>query len=211
MAEQAPAWARGMVAALSSGDHRYVLRTAELATEAAQDQPALLARVHTWIAQAWAEDGDLDRARDHIRLAIRAVKEAGDDQGLRQIRGLRRQLLARAKLAPAAVSAAPADAPPTLPAPPDDSATGRALKALAAGDHDSALRHAIEAREQARLGADPKGEVLALLAMARVPGHADGALRAARDVADHAGDKNLVAAVARAGRELGVDLGVKVF
>lgn len=207
MSQGAPAWARGVVAALARGDHRYVLRTAELSLEAAADDPALLARVHTWIAQAWARDGDTERARDHIRLAIRAVKDADDPDGLAAIRSLRGQILAQARQ----VEPPPAAAPPTLPPPPDDTAAGRALKALDAGDHDSALQHATDAREQARAAADPKAEVIALLAMARVPGHADAAVLAARDVADLADDKNLAAAVGRAARELGVDLGMKIF
>ena len=208
-----PAWARGMVSALARGDHRYLLRTADLALDAARADPPLLARVHTWLAQAWSKEGDLEQARDHLRLAVRAAKEAGDRQGLEEIRALRRQVLERARGEP------PPPSPPTgalsaaLPAPSPlaDDAAQRALAALGAGEHEAALAHALAAREAARRGADPKAEVVALLAMARVPGHADAALLAARDVADLSGDMNLVAAVAGSARELGVDLGARVF
>ncbi|MCK6505213.1 hypothetical protein L6R53_17740 [Myxococcota bacterium] len=207
-----PVWARGMVAALARGDHRYVLRTADLALEAAAADPALLARVHTWLAQAWSRDGDTEQAREHLRLAIRAVKEAGDEAGLAQIRGLRRQVLEQARSREEA-SPPPPPGPPAAPAPSwsGEDRAAQAIAALARGDEHAAVEHAIAAREQARRAADPKGEVVALLALARVPGHADAALRAARDVADHAGDNNLVAAVVRGARELGVDLGVRVF
>ena len=47
--------------------------------------------------------------------------------------------------------------------------------------------------------------------MARVPGHAEAALRSAHDVADHAGNEGLVSAVVRAAEELKVDLGRRVF
>ncbi len=206
--EAAPPWARGMVAALGRGDHAYVLRTADLAVDAAADDPALLARVHTWIAQAEAARGDLDAARDHIRLAIRAVKQAGDDQGLAQIRTLRRDIIDRARGRKGRAREA---APPTLPPPPQDTALGRALRSLARGDHSAALAQATRAREAAREAGDPKAEVLALLAMARLPGHADAALLAAREIADLADDMNLAAAVAREARELGIDLGTHVF
>jgi hypothetical protein len=203
-----------MVAALARGDHRYVLRTAELAVEVAAADPALLARVHTWVAQAWSKEGDTEQAREHLRLAIRAVKEAGDEVGLAQIRGLRRQVLDPAR-APRDETgeAVPSPAPAAAAAPSwsGEDRAAQAIAALARGDADAAVAHAIAAREQARRAADPKGEVVALLALARVPGHADAALRAARDVADHSGDNNLVAAVVRGAREQGVDLGVRVF
>jgi len=203
-----------MVASLQRGDHGAVLRAADMALEAAADDLALRARVHTWLAQAWERAGDLDRARDHIRLAIRDAKEVGDPAGLDAIRGLRRRVLAR--LRQAGQQTDPAAPPaPALPEPAGDPladpALGKALQALRGGDPDAALRHAIAAREAARQSADPKAEVLALLAMARVPGHAEAALRSAHDVADHAGNEGLVSAVVRAAEELKVDLGRRVF
>lgn len=201
-----PVWARGMVSALQRGDHRYVVATGPMALDAAKDDPPLLARVHTWLAQSHARLGDLDAARDHIRLAIREVKAIGDEEGLRQVRELRRQVLAQAKGQPDAPAA-----PPTLPPPPADTPLGRALAALRLGEPVEAMRLAVAAREAAALAGDPKAEVIALLTMARIPGHAEAALFTARDRADHSGDMNLVAAVARAARELGVDLGSHVF
>ncbi len=196
-----------MVAALARGDHRYVLRTAEMALEAAKDDLPLLARVHTWIAQAHARAGDTDAAREQLVLAVRAVKQAGDEEGLRQIRALRRQVLAQAR----AASEPPPGLAASLPPPPEDTPLGRALAALAQGDEARALTEATHAREDARRAGDAKAEVLALLALARLPGHADSSLRAARDVADLADDQNLIAAVAAQARQLGVDLGVMVF
>ncbi|MCB1033776.1 MAG: 2-oxo acid dehydrogenase subunit E2, partial [Acidobacteria bacterium] len=57
-------------------------------------------------------------------------------------------------------------------------------------------------------GAQGTGDGIAIASLEpRTGGHADAAVLAARDVADLADDKNLAAAVGRAARELGVDLG----
>ncbi len=202
MAEAAPAWARGMVAALARKDHRYVLSNAEPALQAASDQPGLLARVHTWLAQAHHGLGQDEEAREQIRLAVRAVKEAGDPEGLAQIRGLRRTILAAAQAA---------EESPPPPPEAEDPELSPALAALRAGQHELALDRARQAREAARMRADPRTEVLALLLMARVPGHTEASVLAAREVADSVGDMNLVTAVTRAARELGMELSVRVF
>lgn len=210
MAEAAPAWARGMVAALGRGDHRYVVHNAEPALEAAADQPGLLARVHTWLAQAHLGLGQHDAAREQVRLAIRAVKLADDAEGLAQIRGLRRRILAAIDAAEAGANAD--DAAPVAPPPEaEDPELSPALAALRAGQHELALERASQARQAARRRADPRTEVLALLVMARVPGHTEASLLAAREVADSVGDMNLVTAVTRAAAELDFDLGVRVF
>lgn len=206
MAEAAPAWARGMVAALARRDLRYVLSNAEPALHAADGQPGMLARVHTWLAQAHHGLGEHEAAREQIRLAVRAVKEAGDSEGLAQIRALRRTILAAADAAESAEAKAPAPPPEA-----EDPELSPALAALRLGQHELALERSRQAREAARMRADPRTEVLALLVMARVPGHTEASLLAAREVADSVGDMNLVTAVTRAARELGVELSVRVF
>ena len=58
---------------------------------------------------------------------------------------------------------------------------------------------------------DAREEVLSLLALARIPGRCEAAIKDAQSVADSSSDKNLVTAVARAARAAGVPLPKQIF
>lgn len=166
------------------------------AADAAQ-RPDLCARAWTWLGHAHLYRSELGPARRALRQAAALATALGDDQGLAAISQLRQAVGAKAMQA-----APPAQA---------DTPIGRACLALDAGDHALGARLAREARDAARADEDPRGEVLAWLALARVPTEADAAVRAAADVADRSGDRNLVTAVAHAARAAGVVLAPKVF
>lgn len=207
---EAPAWARGMVAALARGDHGYVLHNGALALDAAGTDAGLRARVHCWLAQAHLGRGQREEARSQLVQALRAAREAGDEAGVQQIRALRARVLALPEPAAPEVESPEAEAAGSDPTE-GEAELAPALAALRAGRHEEALALARKAREEGRMRADPRAEVLALLLIARVPGHAEAALLAAHERADLSGEPNLVAAVTKAGRELKVDLGLRIF
>ena len=203
MAEVEPA-ARmlGMVAALRQGRPEDVLRDAPSTLEAVADEPLLTARVHAWLAQAHLATGDLVEASRAARAAITAAKAGGDTAGVEQLRGLLGQItLARQ------AAATQANEPPPLP----DTPVARASAALDAGRNDEGEALALTARAAAQADGDAREEVLALLALARVPHRTREALLAARDVADDSDDMNLVTAVAHAADAAGLPFPPKVF
>jgi hypothetical protein len=83
-----------------------------------------------------------------------------------------------------------------------------AVEALRAGRTDEAAALATAAHARA---SGPREAVLALLALAEVPGRARYALVSAHEVADACGDPNLVTAVARAAKAAGVEFPPYVF
>ncbi len=183
---------------LQAGRSAAVLAAVPAALEAADARPALAARLRAWEAQAAADLGEGKRARAALRAADALATAIGDEQGIAAIAqlraGLMRTLMARR----------PSDERPDTP-------VAHANHAVDSGDHDTGLRLAREARRLAREADDAREEVLALLVEARIPGHADAAIRSAARVADASNDRNLVTAVAHAARAAGVDLGVHIF
>jgi len=162
----------------------------------AASRPDLCARGLAWLAQAQLGIGDLSGARVALRRAAAIATAIDDTAGLQAIRELRQQVGARAMAAP-----------PAAPAP-DETLIGQACAAFDAGDAEGGLALATEAHATAQT---PRDEVLALLAIARAPGHAERAVLQAALVADAASDFNLVHAVSRAARAAGVSLPAKVF
>lgn len=187
--------AREVVAALARGDGRTALRLVEPALAAAEGRPRLVARLYAWTAQARLFVGDAKGAWAAVTRAVRAARQAGDAGAIPSLRALQAQ---------AAIALQAAQAPPN----PPDTPLSRALAAFDAGDLERG-----EALARAALAAatNPRDEVLALLALGRVPREAWASIRRAAQVADASGDMNLVAAVARAARAAGVDLGTYVF
>ena len=176
-----------------------LLDEALAALPAPDQRPALQARLHGWRCQALLDLRRPAEASTAALHAIRAARAAGDDDGVIALRQLQQQAAAQA----AALRAAPAG--------DDDSPLALAVAALDAGALQKGELLALGAREHARRAADPRGEVFALLALARIPRRAASAIRQAAQVADTSGDKNLVTAVARAASAAGVPLTPRVF
>lgn len=164
------------------------------------DRPSLRARHATWMAQAHQLRGELDQATSMIRHAINLATIAGDADALPALKALKTQLVT-GKIA--AASAGELPMPETL--------LGRAVHAMDQGDMDEGARLARQARIEAQSVANSRDEVLSLLALARIPGQEDSAIRAAHEVADHSNDKNLVTAVSRAAHAAAVSLPKKIF
>jgi hypothetical protein len=164
------------------------------------DRPSLRARHATWMAQAHQLRGELDQATSMIRHAINLATIAGDGDALPALMALKTQLVT-GKIA--ALSAGELPMPDTL--------LGRAVQAMDQGDMDEGGRLARQARIEAQSVANSRDEVLSLLALARIPGQEDSAIRAAHEVADHSNDKNLVTAVSRAAHAAAVSLPKKIF
>lgn len=163
----------------------------------AAGRPDLCARGWTWLGQAHLYRNDLKLARVALRQGAAIAQALGDAAGLAAISDLRRAVGAKA------MQAAPAQQTDTL--------VGRASAAIDAGDFSLGDRLAREAFEVACTEANPREQVLALLARARIPAQTEPCIRQAVRVADASNDRNLVTAVAHAARAAGVVLAPKVF
>lgn len=185
--------------ALRRQEWRRALAILEAVPGDAEAAPApLVARAHAWRAQAAMNLGRYAAATASLRQALRLLRAQGDEQGLATLATLQKDLFARR----AAVSAQ---------GPLPDTPLGRALAAMDAGDWEQGESLARAAAEAADAAGDPKERVMARLALARVPGRAEAAIREAARIADESDDRNLVTAVARAARAADVTLAPHVF
>jgi hypothetical protein len=198
--EQADELAVALVQALAQQDGEQALSIGTALTALIGDRPALRARHAAWMGQAHQLQGNLEEALISVREAITLAQTAQEIDALPALKALKVELVTGR----AAVQAA-ANAP--LP----DTLLGRALMALNEGDTDDGARLARHARLQAQSEGDFRVEVFSLLALARIPGQEDSAIRAAYAVADSSDDKNLVTAVARAARAAAVPLPKSTF
>jgi hypothetical protein len=162
-------------------------------------------RAHAYRAQALAMTGDLAAADRELTQAIRLARAEGDSDGVAAWRALRQGWLASLAAIDLADRGAAADAA-LLHA--DDASLGpdelvrKATALRAAGRPAEAARAASLAVKRA---SGDRETVLALLALA---GCSDDPqpLHDAHRRADASGDQNLVAAVARTARMMGVEL-----
>ncbi len=190
--------AMAMVSALQASDWSGALVPLEAGLQAAQGRDALLARMHAWAAQALLQLVRLKEAGQHLRLALRHARAAGDAEGLAALQPLQQQLFAMR-------AAANAGAP--LP----DTALGRALGALDEEDWERGEALVHEAIAEADQEGEAREQVIARLAFARVPGRAHQAIHDAWAIADASNDMNLVTAVVKAAKAADVELAKKVF
>ena len=184
-----------MVLALKKGDGAKALEVAEMAYEGAAGRPALEARVLTWWAQALQIAGDRDGARARLGAALAKAEEAGDAAGVEAIQPL------LTELAP----------PPAAKQPVSTTPVGLAVEALDKGDTKRGELLALGAHRLAVRDGDVREQVLALLALARLPHRTRAAIEEAARVADESGDANLVTAVAKAAKAAGHALPKHVF
>ena len=191
--------AEAVVAALRTGDGRRALLILDQLSPLVGEDLALRARSHAWEAQGHLLTGALDSASLAARAALKGARAAGEpEEGLAPLRTLYGQIQAARSARASAV-----------PLPLPDSPLGRALAAFDAGRREEGVQEAQAAFGSA--GGEPREQVLALLALARSPEHAEASIREAAEIADASDDFNLVSAVARAARAAGVDLGVHLF
>jgi hypothetical protein len=182
-----------MVLALKKGDAAQALAVADAALEGAAGNPAVEARVLTWWAQGLRSIGDRDGARARLGAALAKAEEAADHDGVAAIQPL------LAELAPL-----PTRAPSATP-------VGLAVEALDKGDTKRGELLALGAHRLALKDGDVREQVLALLALARLPHRRDAAIADAVRIADESGDLNLVTAVAKAAKAAGIALPKHVF
>ena len=184
-----------MVQALARQDVEKSLALGTALLPLVQERPALHARVAAWTAQAHQLNGDLESALTHIREAIALAQAAGETDAISPLRQIKASIVSgRAAIASA------------QQAPLPDTPVGKALAAIDEGNHEEGGRLARQARLLAQSEGNYREEVLALLALARIPGQEDSAIRAAYLVADESDDKNLVTAVSRAAHTAKVEL-----
>lgn len=184
--------------ALQVGDWTTAVAKADAALLQLDGRAALEARLHAWAAQAHVGHGDLKAARRRLSAALKAARQTGQADQVKALQPLQQQMMA-------AMSAR--GRPPAAPSTP----AAEAVAAYDAGDAEAGERLALRARALAEASGDPKEAVVALLALARTPARRDAAIREAARVADRAGDRNLVTAVAHAARAAQVVLAPKVF
>jgi len=189
-----------LVQALARGDGDAAMGLALALDPLIGDRPSLRARHATWMAQAHQLRGEIDQATSMIRHAISLATIAGDSDALPALKALKTQLVT-GKIA--AASAAELPMPETL--------LGRAVHAMDHGEMENGAGLARQARIEAQSLGNSRDEVLSLLALARIPGQEDSAIRAAYEVADQSNDKNLITAVSRAARAANVVLPSTVF
>jgi hypothetical protein len=197
---QADELAVALVSALAQQDGEQALALSLALAPLVDDRPALAARHAAWTAQAHLLRGDMVLASTEIKRAIALAQGAGELDAVPALR----QLETRVTQA----SATPLPKP-NLPLP--DTTLGHACKALDAGEFAEGARLARAARTQAQAAGDFREEVLALLALARVPGQEDSAIRAAYRAADASDDRNLITAVAKAAKVASIALPTQIF
>lgn len=195
----ADALAMQLYRAVAAGDGAAVAGLLPAARAAAEGRLALAARVEAWAAQDALARGDVREAARCVRAALARARAAGDEAGLAALGPLQQRIFAARAAAAGPPGGAAADTP-----------AGRAVEAFDRGAPE-ARALALEAREAGRRAGDAKEEVVALLALARVPGEAARWVREAAAVADASGDMNLVTAVAKAAKAAGVELDAFVF
>lgn len=186
-----------VVAALRRGAADQALAAIPEAAVQAGDDPRLQGRILAWHAQALAMQGQHRAALDSLREAIRLAKAHETKEQVAALRQLQAAWLM-------ALQAPPAAAPTAAPA----STVEQALAAIKAGDATVGEALAELALADA---ADAKAQVVALLALANLPHRAAEAIAAAAQIADETGDMNLVTAVARGARQVGVALAAHVY
>jgi hypothetical protein len=189
-----------IVQALSRLDGDEALQLSQSLEPLLDDRTHLRARHAAWTAQAHLLRGDLDSARRLVNDAIALATVAGESDAIPALKSLKADIVL-GKVAGQAATVVP------LP----DTLLGRACAALDAGDREQGLLLARQARIEAQSTGNARDEVLSLLALARISGQEDSAIRAAHEVADLSNDKNLITAVARAGKVANVRLPSKVF
>jgi hypothetical protein len=143
------------------------------------------------------------------RPALRARHAAWMGQAHQLQGNLEEALISVREAITLAQTAEETDALPALKALKVELVTGRAAVQAAANAPlpDTLLGRALMALNEG----DFRVEVFSLLALARIPGQEDSAIRAAYTVADSSDDKNLVTAVARAARAAAVQLPKSTF
>ena len=191
--------------------------------------PELRARAEAWRAQALRGLGRVEEADRAVVLAIRLAKQAGDVEGVRELRNLQTGIVAslahhrtaEAERAKDAALVGRDDAALLAGAVDDEERSQRLLRRGQAELDDrntvAALRSFEAAADHAARSGLPRPQVLALLARARAhdaQGDAEGveaSIHAAHALADASDDMNLVTAVAHAARAAGVRLAPPTF
>lgn len=200
ISDEADELAVALVQALARQDGEQALKLAEALEPVIGNRPSLRARHATWMAQAYQIVGKLPEAAAMIRQAITLAQAAGDTDAIPALKQLKAEIV-RGKVA--------ADVAANMPLP--ETLLGRAVKAIDDNDYETGASLARQARIEAQSMGNFRDEVFALLALARIPGQEDSAIRAAYDVADSVDDKNLVTAVSRAAKAADVPLPKKIF
>jgi hypothetical protein len=186
--------------------------------------PEIRARSEAWRAQALRGLGRVEEADRVIVLAIRLAKQAGDVDGVRELRGLQAGIVASLVHHRTAEAERARDADligqhdDALLAGTDDNEERaqrllrRGQAELDGGDAPAALRSFAAASGCAERAGVPRPQVLALLARARAcasqgnDAAVEASIHAAHALADASDDMNLVTAVAHAARAAGVRL-----
>jgi hypothetical protein len=185
--------------------------------------PALLARLHGWHAQALCELGEFQLARNSVRQALLSARDLGESKSLVPLKdlhgritsGLIAQATADSHRAEAqALAAQPLDA--LLAAAPDPTARAGVYLARADAMVDAGRPHEVPGLVRSGLRAAPvsatREQVLLRLAHLRIrPPGARDILAQALAIADEADSHNLIAAVAQAARALGLELPEQTF
>lgn len=193
-----------VIEALKKEDGAAVLPLApQMLAFSAENKP-LRARVLAWLGQAEMFSGNYKAAGAAIRQSITLATELGDHEGVNQLKALLAQNTMRRQAAAGIVAP-----PPPIDLP--DTPVLRANAMIGMGDHLTGEALARDARERARSAGDRREEVMALLALARIPSRASEAILEAAQVADASDDMNLVTAVAKAAKAAGVEIPPKVF
>ncbi len=190
-----------VIAHLKKEEGAPVLALAPALLAASAENRALRARVLAWLGQAEMFTGNHKGAAQAVRQAIAIAQELGDTQGVNQLKSLQAQITMRRQ---ASLTAAP-------PAELLDTPLFRADAAISRGAFAEGEALAREIIATAVATQNPRDHVLALLAIARVPGRAADAILEAAGVADASEDMNLVTAVARAAKAAGVEIPAKIF
>ena len=193
--ESADEIAAAIVQALARQDPAKALGLGSALAPLVTNRISLQARLAAWMAQAHQMNGNLEQALEDVRSAIALAQQADEPEATAPLRALKAQIVS----AKAAMATAQ-----TLPLP--DTELGQAVEFISSGDLTNGARLARQARIRAQSEGNYRDEVFALLALARIPGQEDSAIRAAADVADESNDKNLVTAVAQAARSAKIEL-----
>lgn len=161
--------------------------------------PLLKARVLSWYAQSKQQQHHLSEAIFLYEQAIETAKEAGDPEGIRTLEEQYQQLREQKK-AQEVTSNKQIDDP-----------LQAGITLLKHRNTNRAETLLLSSVAQADEEGEPKGRVLARLALARLPSYQNAMLTQALHIARQEGDMNLVTAVKKTMDQLGENIPPHVF
>ena len=162
--------------------------------------PLVQAKVLSWYAQSLQQQHKLSEAIESYQKAIQAAKIAGDNEGMQTLKEQYKILLEQKKASTVKPKTSQTDDP-----------LQAGISQLRVQNTARAETLLLSSVAQADEEEDPKGRVLSRLALARIPTYKKAMIAQALEIAQQAGDMNLITAVKKTMDQMGESITPHVF